>query len=264
MASSSFSQPPVKVEPGTSLTTSSSRAGPSSFSRSTTSTPDVKPLQSDDLGYSDYRLVSTGTGGWQFNVAKFATLKEVDVPSLPRPILLNRKDPRPRPPPPPMGVDGQPIEELKPVLDIHGKPMMGPDGQPIYATGKKGPAADLSLIAPFAGAVRNKKNLFKKKTKQIHKVSQDRIRLRREERHPWVLEAGENGKDGAWVGRMADTATQSYMLFVFEDEKDAFQVIDVHRWYKFQQKPAYTTIDGEEAETMVCRLVDVLSSPLPR
>lgn len=287
--------PPVKAEPSSAPIPPPRARPPPPASRFPSQKPKPTPTPSS---YSDFRLVSTGTGGYKFNVLKFNTPKPIDPRTLPPPVLLNRKDPRnagraPPPPPDPnqlsteVGADGKliPLSELKPVLDIHGKPMLGPDGKVMYATGKRGPGADLSLIAPGGGAVKNKKNLFKKKTKQVHKVEQDRMRLRREERYPWVLEsgvassstsstaaegsvkpepggsepaAGEATQDkeiDVWVGRMEDTANQNYVLFVFEDDSDAFQVVDVRRWYKFQQRPAYNTLDMDQAEELVSHLV---------
>jgi len=265
----------VKPEPTTPapIATTSSSSRPSVPPRSSGAFKPTKPepVQSDfdangNANYSEYRLVSTGDGGWTHNIIKFNS--NPNKPNgfspldLPQPALLNRKDPRPRPPPPPPTLDehGNVVEELKPVLDINGKPMLGPDGKVIFATGKKGPGVDVSLIAPDGGAVKNKKNLFKKKTKQIFKVSQDRMRLRREERHPWVLEGNPLAQvvEGAptapgetWVGRMEDTGDKSFVMFVFEDDKDEFQVVDVKRWYKFQQRPGYNTLNMDEAEEIV-------------
>lgn len=263
----------VKSEPSTP----SMSAGPSSRASVPRSAGAFRPkvkkeeaipeLDADGgANFSDYKLVSNGQGGWNYNVIKFHSsanaATDFDPLHLPQPALLNRKDPRPRPPPPPPVLDehGNVVEELKPVLDEKGKPMLGPDGKVMFATGKKGPTADLSLIAPDGGAVKNRKNLFKKKTKQIFKVSQDRMRLRREERHPWVLEGNPDGQpvEGSqtvpgetWVGRMEDTGDKSFVMFVFEDDKDEFQIMDVRRWYKFQQRPTYNTLNQDEAEEMV-------------
>jgi transcription initiation factor TFIIF subunit alpha len=290
----SYNHPIIKSEPSTSTSIPAPRF------------PNQKPLASaaPPQAYADYRLVSTGTGGYKFNVLKFNTPSTIDPRTLPPPVLFNRKDPRQagRPPPPvvdpnelstEMGADGQliPLVDLKPVLDIHGKPMLGRDGKIMYATGKRGPAADLSLIAPGGGAVNNKKNLFKKKTKQVHKVDQEKMRLRREERYPWVLESGlpsvgpssssgpvggakieeqeevqgdgQQGSEGkeadVWVGTMEDTSNQNYVMFVFEDDKDEFQVMDVRRWYKFNQRPAYETLDMDQAEELVSPTFSLLS-----
>lgn len=275
----------VKSEPSTpapfpyNATASSSRAAPSSRAFQPAKVEPV-PAELDAEGnanYSEYRLVSNGEGGWSYNIIKFNSNPNKPEPfsplDLPQPARLNRKDPRPRPPPPPPILDehGNAIEDFKPVLDINGKPMIGPDGKVMLATGKKGPGVDTSLIAPDGGAVKNKKNLFKKKTKQIFKVSQDRMRLRREERHPWVLEGNPDIKleEGAptvegetWVGRMEDTGDKSFVMFVFEDDKDEFSVVNVKRWYKFQQRPAYQTLNMDEAEEIVSSRLLPSSPPL--
>lgn len=220
--------------------------------------------------YSDYRLVSSGLatgfdapeGTPRFNVVKFqSTAAEVDPRTFARPIAMNRRDPRPRPPPPPpiLGADDQPVAEeekrieLRPVLDGQGRIVKGPDGEPLMAPKQ---SYDASLVGGGAAATPapiRKKNPFKKKTKQVYKVDADVIRLRREERHPWVLESAD-GKE-RWVGRMEDTAEkQSYVGFVFEDDKDAFEVVDVRRWFKFQKRATYETLGVDEAEELYARV----------
>lgn len=233
----------------------------------------VKPAESPaQANYSDYRLVSSGLptgydapdGTARFNVVKFqSTTAEVDPRTFARPIAMNRRDPRPRPPPAAavLGADGKPIVapedekriELRPVLDGQGRVVKGPDGEPLMAPKQ---SYDASLVGGGAAATPlpiRKKNPFKKKTKQVYKVDADVIRLRREERHPWVLESAD-GKE-RWVGRMEDTAEkQSYVGFVFEDDKDSFEVVDVRRWFKFQKRATYETLGVDEAEELYARV----------
>ncbi|CDZ98476.1 Transcription initiation factor IIF, large subunit (RAP74) [Phaffia rhodozyma] len=147
-------------------------------------------------------------------------------------------------------------EERKQMFDAQGKPMVDGQGEPIYAPPKQ--KFDASLVAPHGASgngqhtVRNKKTAFKKKTKQVFKISTDTIRLRREERHPWVVESADKAEE--WVGRMEDKAENArYCLFVFEDDKDEFEVLDVRRWFKFQPRPKYGTLAADEAEELYAR-----------
>jgi len=261
-------------------TATSSASTPGASARPTRPAPPASRLASKvrvktaespaPANYSDYRLVSSGlptgydapAGTPRFNVVKFqSTAAEVDPRTFARPIAMNRRDPRPRPPPPPplLGADGQPVAEeekrieLRPVLDGQGRIVKGPDGEPLMAPKQ---SYDASLVGGGAAATPlpiRKKNPFKKKTKQVYKVDADVIRLRREERHPWVLESAD-GKE-RWVGRMEDTAEkQSYVGFVFEDDKDAFEVVDVRRWFKFQKRATYETLGVDEAEELYARV----------
>lgn len=264
----------VKPEPSDGSTPIPSPAAPSAARRPApssklTSKVKRKPASpAPPSNFSDYRLVSSGlaqgydapSGTPRFNVVKFQSSHEVDPRSFDRPVGMNRRDPRPRPPPTGSTTDVKPEpgqaeeekkEDLRPVLDAQGRVVRGEDGQPLMAPKQ---VYDAALVGGSATGqplpVRKKKDYFKKKTKQVYKVDSDVIRLRREERYPWVLESAE-GKE-AWVGRMEDTAEkQSYVSFVFEDDKDEFEVVDVRRWFKFQKRAAYETLGVDEAEELV-------------
>lgn len=275
----------VKPEPVEGSVPSPATAGPST-SRASTARPSsssrlaskvrVKPAPSPaPTSFSDFRLVSSGLsnahdappGTPRFNVVKFQSLagEAVDPRAFAGPLQMNRRDPRPRPAPPPPdptavgdgpadgagGGEDEKKVELRPVLDAQGRVVKGPDGEPLMAARQK---YDASLVGGGAAATPapiRKKNPFKKQTRQVYKVDADVMRLRREERHPWVLESAD-GKE-RWVGRMDDTAErQSYVAFVFEDNKDEFEVVDVRRWFKFQKRAGYETLGVDEAEELVC------------
>src|SRR3981189_735206 len=80
---------------------------------------------------------------------------------------------------------------------------------------------DLSAIAPYGGAQKAKKDLFKPKTKQVFHSDPAETQLRNEERVPWVLEDFD-GKN-TWVGTMEGGGASSYALFLFE--KDGFKFV---------------------------------------
>ncbi|GMF05225.1 unnamed protein product [[Candida] boidinii] len=67
--------------------------------------------------------------------------------------------------------------------------------------------ADLALVAPDGGARKPKKNLFKKKTRQIKVYDEEKRRLRYEEYYPWVLEDYDG--DNVYVGNYQAQNAQS-------------------------------------------------------
>ncbi|KAM0792768.1 hypothetical protein ACM66B_002541 [Microbotryomycetes sp. NB124-2] len=135
---------------------------------------------------------------------------------------------------------------------------------------------------------RGKGGMFKKKIRRVFVSSEEARRLKREEWMPWVFEddegnerwigrleggAGESasGKTDArkadsfsakadakgtgntgWRPTAASNETggggSSYVAFINDPSKDGFQVVPVHRWYKFSQDPKYVTLGTEEAE----------------
>ncbi|CAG8635141.1 11758_t:CDS:2 [Acaulospora colombiana] len=109
--------------------------------------------------------------------------------------------------------------------------------------------ADASLIAPYAGARQNKKNLFKKKTTQVFLADPKSRELKAEESIPWVLEdfGGENTFVGDYIG--GDSAKYCILL----RQGDKFRVVPVHRFYEFQRKLKIRTLTIEEAEEQMAR-----------
>lgn len=287
----------IKPEPGT---------GPS------TSTPSPLPSPLPTGNYTDYLLKSTPSSsrtGWRYNVMKFKTLEDqaVDPTSdkFVRPVKLNRKDPRTvrrltdadreR-------INKRALERAGVKAEGEGEDGegagAGAEGEEADNKGKKKEAKeemDISLVGVGTSGVgpkvRNKKTMFKKKTKRVFVSSEEARRLKREEWMPWVLEDDEG--DERWIGRLEGGAGESktgsaaqqaaaarqaeadrngtgnkgwrpaaapveaggggssYVAFVFGESGEEFQVVPVHRWYKFSQGPKYVTFGTEEAETEV-------------
>jgi len=115
---------------------------------------------------------------------------------------------------------------------------------------------DLSAIAPYGGAQKAKKDLFKPKTKQVFHSDPAETQLRNEERVPWVLEDFD-GKN-TWVGTMEGGGASAYALFLFE--KDGFKFVPVDRTYRFTKKGATQVLTAEEAEAQMKKR----NAPLPR
>ncbi|KAJ2502991.1 transcription factor IIF subunit tfg1 [Coemansia sp. RSA 1972] len=113
------------------------------------------------------------------------------------------------------------------------------------------PKADMNLIADVGGARRNKRNLFKKKTKQVYFADEEKRRLDIEEARPWVLE--DDDESQVWTGDLEGGQNASaYVLFVLAD--DGFRVVPVDRWYKFAPKLKYRTMTLDEAEEELTRM----------
>ncbi|KAG0206718.1 hypothetical protein BGX28_001863 [Mortierella sp. GBA30] len=104
--------------------------------------------------------------------------------------------------------------------------------------------ADMALIAPYGGGVRNKQMLFKKRTKQVYLANEEERKKKEIESAPWVLEDydGQN----TWTGQLEGGQQANYYLFVFSD--DGFKVVRADKWYKFNPKIQYATLTAEEAE----------------
>ncbi|KAJ2027485.1 transcription factor IIF subunit tfg1 [Coemansia sp. S610] len=114
---------------------------------------------------------------------------------------------------------------------------------PIYMVKEK-PKVDINLIADRGGARSNKRNLFKKKTKQVFFADEEKRRLDIEEARPWVLE--DDDEKEVWTGSLEGGQNSTYVLFVLTD--DGFKVVPVDRWYKFTPKLKYKTLTLDEAE----------------
>ena len=105
--------------------------------------------------------------------------------------------------------------------------------------------ADMSQVAPDGGARKNKKKLFKRKTKQINLMDEAKRKLRYEEHYPWVIE-DYTGKN-VYVGNYeAGSTEQQHVLFVFD--KDGFKMIPAEKVYRFTPRNRYATLTLEEAE----------------
>lgn len=113
------------------------------------------------------------------------------------------------------------------------------------AAGASKNGSDLSQVAPDGGARKPRKNLFKRKTRQINLMDDNKRKLRYEEYYPWVLEDydGKNVFVGNYEAGSSDT---QHVLFVFD--KDGFKMVPAEKVYKFTPRNKYATLTLEEAE----------------
>lgn len=104
---------------------------------------------------------------------------------------------------------------------------------------------DMSQVAPEGKGRSFRKNMFKRKTRQINLMDDEKRKLRYEEYYPWVMEDYE-GKN-VYVGNYeAGASEQTHVLFAFD--KDGFKMIPAEKVYRFNPRNKYATLTLEEAE----------------
>jgi transcription initiation factor TFIIF subunit alpha len=226
-------------------------------------------LASTDLPYQEFRLMSCDRHGWKYDVMKFDYRKPVDIQSWTKPVRLNRKELRrenatgqdadaeanvPKAVGPMLGLDG------KPVIGIDGRVVMvDADGRPIHntpngsqsSTGTSTPAGKSQPDKPGDKPSFKKSKKFQKKTRQVFLVPDHIRQLRREERHPWVIEDSATPQKETWVGRMEEASKSETHALFMPAADNVFKFVPAHRWYKFQKRSARAAISLEEAEKLV-------------
>lgn len=216
--------------------------------------PAPKPEPEDDDvklpegPYQEYKIMSSASTGWKYNVMKFNSREPVDVMTWQQPVKLNRKDPRRQ-----EAVASGSQEAAGPMLGPDGKPVIGADGRivmvdaegrPIHnAEGKEKGKDEKEKSAS------NGKKKFQKKTRQVFIVPEAIRQLRREEKFPWVIEDGAGGE--VWVGQMEEVSKAETHGFFMPTADNKFQFVSAHRWYKFQKKQKHTQLSAEEVDKLV-------------
>ncbi|KAJ2480523.1 transcription factor IIF subunit tfg1 [Coemansia sp. RSA 2131] len=187
---------------------------------------------------TDYTLMSS-TRTRTHNVMRFLSPASVDLTTFTPPVKMRRRN-----------RDYFRLKNKKRNEERQGSDLVEEtvDAEPELDTR---PKADMNLIADVGGARRNKRNLFKKKTKQVYFADEEKRRLDIEEARPWVLE--DDDESQVWTGDLEGGQTASaYVLFVLAD--DGFRVVPVDRWYKFAPKLKYRTMTLDEAEEELTRM----------
>ncbi|CAG8822792.1 19951_t:CDS:2 [Gigaspora margarita] len=176
----------------------------------------------------------------KLNIMRFHSSQKVDITKFTVPVKLQRRDP------------DAPQQQT---LLLNRQTQIIPSPSPSPSTSKaaqqnSAPAptsgADASLIAPYAGARHNKKNLFKKKTTQIFLADDNQRRLKAEEKLPWVLEDYEGI---TWIGEYEGGDSAKYGVFL----GDKLEFVPIHRFYTFNRKLNYKTLTIEEAEEQMAK-----------
>ena len=214
-----------------------------------------QPTQEDDDDvklpdgpFQEYKIMSSPSTGWKYNVMKFNSREPVDVMTWQEPVKLNRKDPRRQ-------EAGPSVQEaVGPMLGLDGKPVIGADGRIVMVDADGRPIHNGEALAygkdgKDKGAANGKKK-FQKKTKQVFIVPEAVRQLRREEKYPWVIEDGTGTE--VWTGQMEEVSKAETHGFFMPTSENKFQFVSAHRWYKFQRKQNHTTLSAEEVEKLVC------------
>ncbi|KAI9095261.1 hypothetical protein DFS34DRAFT_192420 [Phlyctochytrium arcticum] len=122
------------------------------------------------------------------------------------------------------------------------------------ANGKEKEKMDPTKVAPFGNAVKNRQNLFKKKTRSYVFArepdaddSAPRKPRRDPDRFPWILSDFDSTTQ--YTGNVEAIAESTYMMLAVKD--DTLELIPVSKWYKFMHKPKYRTLTLEEADEML-------------
>lgn len=184
-----------------------------------------------------------------------STQHEVDITSIPGPILLNRKDPAFDQSTRTMvyGEDGKIMGKY--VFDHEGKPLLDASGKQVIEVKDK---ADRSLI----GGSEKPKRARKKGIKEVYHQDREVMRLRREEQVPWVLESGSVSRAQAqaagsgktpvhWIGHYQEPTPLPTVLFVNNGNEPGFRVVPLGRTYRFEPDRPFKQLDLDEANKMV-------------
>ncbi|KAJ2579229.1 transcription factor IIF subunit tfg1, partial [Coemansia sp. RSA 1836] len=206
----------------------------------------------DTRGSVEYTLVSSTQPARTHNVMRLLSSKAVDLQSFTAPVKLRRRNKEYY-----RLKNKKRNEEKAAALELEEKKkrqQLEADGVVMEVDGsaevkkeetaapiplfRERPKADINLIADRGGARSNKRNLFKKRTKQVYFADEEKRRLDIEEARPWVLE--DDDEKEVWTGSLEGGQNSAYVLFVLTD--DGFKVVPVDRWYKFTPKLKYKTL----------------------
>ncbi|EWC44209.1 hypothetical protein DRE_06954 [Drechslerella stenobrocha 248] len=217
--------------------------------------PSLKPVireeaepDDDPSTYTEYKLVTTKKSllrNMRFHCMRLYSKNEVNImdpEEFIRPIKLHRRDPR------------GPLQgaKLGPGSD---SAMLDPDEKDIdpeekakreaeKAEKERQQAENLARIAPHGGAVKQKKNMFKKKTQQVFQRDEEERRLKYEEYFPWFIEDYEN--KNTWVGNLEGGLSGTSVMLVMDE--GMFKMIPVEKFYRFQQRNTFKTLSADQAE----------------
>ncbi|KAI0335492.1 hypothetical protein GY45DRAFT_1316820 [Cubamyces sp. BRFM 1775] len=250
---------PSQSAPGTPkkpATAAASGQAPGAAAPARRPAPPPKPKTEDEAKppppegpFSEFRLLSSKLNGWKYDVMKFESRKRIDINTWTPPVKLNRKEPRREEAP--STSSQQPVTAM---VGSDGKLVVGADGKVVMVDAAGRPVrADPPEPKEEKGKDKeSKKKRFQKKTRQVFLVPDDVRQLRREERHPWVMEDGK--KQEVWVASMEEVSkSQTYAMFMPAAD-DVFKFVPAHRWYKFQKKPNHHVPNLEEAESLMTKM----------
>lgn len=233
-----MSQPSVKKDPGI-------KPEPETGSPATSASPQMSPTPKSSAG-GEWNVIPLKACSREElkdtrnHIMRFQTKQDVDiVKNLTKPVRLHRKDPQ--------NIQFHLSREEMDKRRKEGGGISETVTEPTYVDeeGNIIQPADMSQVAPDGGARRHRRNLFKRKTKQVHMMDEKKRKLRYEEYYPWVIEDydGKNVYVGSYEAGLSES---THVLFVFD--KDGFKMVPAEKVYKFTPRNRYATLTLEEAE----------------
>lgn len=200
-----------------------------------------------NIQWSEFPLVTTKASllkGLRHHVMKIHSNKTVnpnDPSEFTRPIRLHRRDPRA----PPAGGKSDGMDRME---DDGIDPAEKAKLEAAQAAKDAEREATLAAIAPYGNSVKQKKNMFKKKTQQVYHQNDDERKLRYEENFPWHIEDFDNRN--TWVGNLEGALSDgTYAMLVMKDA--SFQMVPIDKYYKFTQRNLFKTLSIDEAEAVL-------------
>ncbi|KAI0198061.1 hypothetical protein F4808DRAFT_436980 [Astrocystis sublimbata] len=222
-----------------------------------------KPLPQGGQEYPLYVTKKALKEGLRFHVMRLvpqkrgirqATIDPADQDSFPRPVTLQRRDPRQPPPGQKPKEEEEPVEEPDPNTEEAEKQAQ------IKAQREAQRALDDAKKAPVLKDMEKKrqkdKNKDEKKTgTQIHYEARTEKQkkesgIRYEEALPWHLEDAD-GKQ-VWVGQYEAPLSEQKVALVPVPELAGYRMLPLEKWYKFTPKRgAFQHMTIEEAEKLM-------------
>ena len=176
------------------------------------------------------------------------SLDVTDQDQFPRPVTLHRRDPR-QPPAHKLALLKEEFVPTNPTEEAEAERI-----RQQKAEREAQRALDQAQIAPAAKSSEPKQKQNNKKEKVItfYAKNSDQAKkqsgLRYEETLPWHLEDAE-GKAGVWVGSYIAGLSDLNCALVIDGGR--FRMIPLERFYRFDEKPKFNTLNLDEAETMM-------------
>ncbi|KAK9453188.1 hypothetical protein V1511DRAFT_505875 [Dipodascopsis uninucleata] len=231
---------------------------------------DQKPVQ-----YTDYRLRSLSSpdrAGKRYHVMRFVSKQNVDPTTFQQPVTMHRRDPRALryQQAAAAAADANNGTASESVIEVtnngsntshkmagtatsadsndNGIKQEGDVSQQVKVVDEHQPTVAPDVPSSFGSSNRNLKR-FQKKTRQVFTGHEEERRLRYEEYYPWLIEDFD-GKN-TWVGNYEAAQSDSYVLFVFDE--DGFKMVPAEKWYKFTPRNKYATLSLDEAEAILAK-----------
>jgi transcription initiation factor TFIIF subunit alpha len=237
---------------GSSTRSPSAQPSVNSFSNSHTVNGGRTPKAESNGQVIEIKIFSSQNSSSRFSMMKLNHNKDADPIQISRPILMNRKEPGEKQLPT-YAVDSEGKIVGKYVYDAEKRPVLGADGHPVVETRQ---GVDQSLVGTAPGQMGIKSR--KKGVKEVFLQDIDKMRMRREEYHPWVLESARLSSHDTpgsfpehWVGRMQEPGSMPTVLFIDNGKSQSFKMVPLNRTYRFEPERPFKVLDADAANKLV-------------